>query len=238
METVGLYDILTVEPAAHPSISCNWAEFPDENTLTKCLRLVSEATTVPPLRITLEKHIPCQSGLGGASSDAAGLLRALQGYLPALLPEPFIRDVAQSVGSDVPFFLVGGRCAATGYGEILEQLAPSRHAYFVIAQPAEMQSTAVAYAALDAKTYDWRQMEKEATYNDFERVAPKESLNLIAKLRRLGGTSGLTGSGSAVFGAFDDWSTCEAVSTLLLAEGVPFVAVAKPACGLELEILD
>jgi len=88
---------------------------PTDNTVTKSLRLLSEVINLPPLAITIEKHIPPESGLGGGSSNAAAIIRAAQRIAGVTIPMGELNGIAEAVGMDVPFFLVGGR-AAFGVG--------------------------------------------------------------------------------------------------------------------------
>ena len=216
-QAVGLYDEVVVEdregaPGGSTGIAhevgihrivCDWAEFPAESTVSKALRLASEFVILPPLQITLQKRIPAQSGLGGGSSNAAGVLLAIQQMGINILPHE-MREVAKAVGADVPFFLVGGRAKAEGYGEILTTLPDLPTEWYVIARPEVGCATGPMYAALDALDYPWREFpDRDELYNDFERVAPCDSLDLIETLRTLGARdAGLSGSGSAVFGRF------------------------------------
>lgn len=216
-QAVDLCDILTIDDeAAKTQITCNWAGLPADNTLTKTLRLLSEVLILPPLAIHLEKHIPAQSGLGGGSSDAAGLLRGLQ-KLGFGLSTAQAMDVAAAVGADVPFFLVGGLAKGEGYGEKLTPLPDPKEQWLVLAQPEARCSTVGAYGRLDAQPYPWLEFPTEdILYNDFERVAPQECLDLIAKLKKEGAQdAALSGSGSAVFGRFESKNAAEsALKTL------------------------
>lgn len=217
-QAVSLFDELTVadtplEPetavreivAGGLTLTTNWADLPESNTVTKAWRLLNEYVVPPPLWLHLEKRIPDQSGLGGGSSDAAGLLRAINRFLDARLEPRMLHDIAAAVGADVPFFLVGGRARAEGYGEKLTALddAPTEH--YLILKPDVSCSTKEAYAALDERPYPFRDFpENGELYNDFERVMPCESDDWMEHLQMLGAQGVLlSGSGSAVFGRFE-----------------------------------
>ncbi len=204
LQTVNLFDDLTVQPSARDEIVCDWAGLPEENSLTKVLRLVREAAHLGPVRIELTKRIPSQAGLGGGSSDAAGLIRALQPLLPAPLPEELLTDIAAAVGVDTVFLLRGGCCQGEGYGERLKPIESPAWVYVVAMPRGAACPTAEAYAKLDAAPREWREFPTDdVLYNDFERVAPCESLELLERLLALGAhDAGLSGSGAAVFGRF------------------------------------
>lgn len=228
-QAVGLFDELHIEagPRGH-AVTFDDPSIPEENTVTRTLRLLAEIVDVPPLRVHVVKRIPMESGLGGGSSDAAGIIRVAKKIGRAPIPAGELGSVALAVGADVPFFLVGGRAKAEGYGEILSPLPDEPVRWIVIAKPAEGSSTRSAFQKLDAISYPWRGFpENDLLYNDFERVARPESLGLIERLRDLGAIdAGLTGSGSAVFGRFDSQEEAERSSDSLRAEGVSFVTVA------------
>ena len=177
---------------------------PEENTVTKALRLLSEVLNLPPLLITVEKRIPPESGLGGGSSDAAGVIRAAQAMIGVTIPAGELNGIAEAIGMDVPFFLVGGRARAEGYGQIVTPLPDSAPEWFVVARPRFGSSTAQAYRRLDEHPYRWRDFpESDELYNDFERIAPVECQTLIEMLKSNGARdAALSGSGSAVFGRF------------------------------------
>lgn len=202
LQCVGLFDELTIEPAGQDSVTCDWSELPQDNTMTKALRFLRELIKVPPLKIVLEKRIPAQAGLGGGSSDAAGLIRGVKAMLPDQVTDQFAHEVATTVGSDVPFFLVGGRARATGRGQIVEPLPDAERAWLVIVKPADAVSTGLAYARLDSVQRDWREFQDQP-YNDFERVAPCVCGEISERLLTVGAEHALLcGSGSAVYGSF------------------------------------
>ncbi|MCX7800686.1 MAG: 4-(cytidine 5'-diphospho)-2-C-methyl-D-erythritol kinase [Fimbriimonadales bacterium] len=203
-QAVAVYDELTLTAAERDSLLCDWGGLPPDNTLTKALRLLREIATVPPLRMRLAKHIPAQAGLGGGSSDAAGLLRGVRRLLDLPLPEGELLEVARAVGADVPFFLVGGRARGEGYGERLTPLEDPPAVPTLIVRPPVGVSTAEAYRALDSlprMLAEWP--EGGVGTNDFEAVMPEECAEAVELLRSLGSAhAALTGSGSAVFGLF------------------------------------
>lgn len=227
-QAVDLCDVLTVDiGAAKPGFFCDSQSVPADNTVTKALRLLSEIAEVPPLRITLEKRIPSESGLGGGSSDAAGLLRVGQRLVSVETSE--LLRIAAKVGADVPFFLVGGRARAEGYGERLTPLPDPADGWYVIARPNVGCSTPEAFRRLDENPYEWRPFPSDdSLYNDFERVAPCESLDLIERLQVHGARdAALTGSGSAVFGRFDNAVAADLAREKLADEGVEMVWAVK-----------
>lgn len=220
-QAVGLCDDLFIEPVEEGSeFDCNWSWVPEDNTVTRALKLVSEIAAVPPLKIELVKRIPMQSGLGGGSSDAAGLLRGIQ-KLTGVGSESELMSVALAVGADVPFFLMGGRALGRGYGQKLTPMRDEPREWLVIAKPEVGCSTGEMYSRLDELNYEWREFpEVEAQlYNDFEKVAPPECTELIQRLCRLDARdAGLSGSGSAVFGRFDSEPLAEVACERLMED--------------------
>jgi 4-diphosphocytidyl-2-C-methyl-D-erythritol kinase len=219
MQAVGLFDEIQIVPADHDTLECNWPGLPAENTLTKTLRLIREQVPLPPVHIRLMKSIPAESGLGGGSGNAAALIRWAKSAVAHRIDDHFFYDVARAVGADVPFFLVGGRARAEGYGERLTPLPDADPAWLVIVRPEVGVSTASAYRALDAAPREWRNWPELTApvptwlYNDFERVAPC-LCGEVAERLQLAGAEGalLSGSGSAVFGWCSDPKQAEAVA--------------------------
>jgi 4-diphosphocytidyl-2-C-methyl-D-erythritol kinase len=226
-QAVGLFDYLTIVPAQDgvAEVTSDWADLPRENTLTKVLRFCGELIDIPPLKIHLEKNIPSQAGLGGGSSDAAGLLRGLEAMLGSFAMS-HKEMVAEAVGADVPFFLVGGRAKGEGYGQILTPLPDPQPMWAVIAKPSIGISTADAYARLDAEEREWKPFPENESefYNDFERVMPCDIDDMREHLLvKKASMAGLSGSGSAVFGLFSSVELANHASEGLRRDAEVFV---------------
>ena len=98
--------------------------------------------------ITLDKKVPVGAGMGGGSSDAAAVLRALNRHYAALSPEQ-LETLSAEVGSDVPFCVRGGTALATGRGEKLESLPDMPACDFIICKPDFSVSTPELFKKLD-----------------------------------------------------------------------------------------
>jgi 4-diphosphocytidyl-2-C-methyl-D-erythritol kinase len=171
------------------------------------------------------------AGLGGGSSDAAAVLLAAEAVWQVQATPEERRALAAGLGSDVPFFLVGGTAAASGRGERVEPLPPAPAIWLVVGKPAESVSTAAAYQRFDALPAPRRtaSLPMRAAlargdlagiagllYNDLEAavlpVAP-ETARLERDLLAAGCLGALmTGSGSAAFGVARDEAHAQAVA--------------------------
>jgi 4-diphosphocytidyl-2-C-methyl-D-erythritol kinase len=101
--------------------------------------------------VTLEKKIPMQAGLGGGSSDAAAALVGLCRIWRRRIPDAETHALAAQLGSDVPYFLVGGTAIGLGRGEEVCPLEDLPRLWVVLALPSFGVSTRDAYAWLDQK---------------------------------------------------------------------------------------
>ena len=99
--------------------------------------------------VRLDKTIPHEAGLGGGSADAAGAMVALNELWGFALPQHVLLRVAASLGSDVPFFLIGGTAVGTGRGDELYPVDDADRLGVVIIKPSFGVSTADAYRWLD-----------------------------------------------------------------------------------------
>ncbi|HEX5226529.1 MAG TPA: 4-(cytidine 5'-diphospho)-2-C-methyl-D-erythritol kinase [Bryobacteraceae bacterium] len=196
------------------------------NLILKACDLVLRATRAKgQFRIRLRKRIPMGGGLGGGSSNAAAMILAL----PVLLKRPLnvekMLEIASELGSDVPFFLMGGTAVGLGRGTELYPLPDTPASPGLLITPEVHSSTAMAYAALKRKPSDepapgtLREFQafvqcatspvanrQSPPRNDFETVVFRQHpqlKSLKGKLLKLGVRQALmTGSGSALFGLF------------------------------------
>ncbi|HEU4889755.1 MAG TPA: 4-(cytidine 5'-diphospho)-2-C-methyl-D-erythritol kinase, partial [Thermoanaerobaculia bacterium] len=139
-QTISLHDELTFRESSSLSLTCDDPTIPldDSNLVLRAARAVD----APDVAIELKKRIPAGGGLGGGSSNAAATLMALgegRSDLPAL---------ALSLGSDVPFFLLGGTAYATGRGEVLTPLPSRAGIPLLLLLPEERVLTKDAFARI------------------------------------------------------------------------------------------
>lgn len=219
----GLYDVLEITPAEQDSFVCEGLPVsgpPEENLVLKALQALDELYPGkrPPCCIHLLKKIPMGSGLGGGSSDAAHTLMGLNRVFNLGIPDLKIREMAAGLGADCAFFTQGKACMGYGKGDELEQL-PQTHnktCRILIVVPDFSISTAQAYknshpregrvplkTLLSENISNWR----ENIHNDFEDTL-SPVFPQIEEIKRLLYRQGafyasLSGSGSAVFGLFE-----------------------------------
>lgn len=224
-QTISLADVLevTAERAKSTKVSVQSdVEIPGENLITRAAHGLLEAAGVrATVSCRLKKRIPLGAGLGGGSADAAAMLRALSALLHLKVGRERLAEIAASLGSDVPFLLMGGTALGLGRGTELYPL-PDLPAFplLVIATGLHV-STADAYRLLSRTESSMR--EKNATerfaqemltgswhehcVNDFEQsvfAAHPGLARLRRKIARTGARAArMTGSGSALFGVYD-----------------------------------
>jgi 4-diphosphocytidyl-2-C-methyl-D-erythritol kinase len=229
-QTISQADNLAVEftPSRKTSIVVHSSVQIPDNLIIRAARSCLDAMRVHgQIEFQLDKRIPMGAGLGGGSSDAAAVLLALPVLAGRALDWPVLLKLGQELGSDVPFFLLGGTAVALGRGTELYPL-PDRPAQAgLVVAPDLHVSTADAYRRLSAQLTSEPLQNKIVSFqsavwgesarcpgegatasgeNDFESVVFDEhpALKLIKqRLRKLGAQPALmSGSGSAVFGLF------------------------------------
>lgn len=251
MQPIALHDTLELSPADGLSLTIDGApglSVGEDNLILRSARALQTAYGVSRgAAITLFKRIPMGAGLGGGSADAAAALKGLSELwgIEASLPE--LCAIGEGLGADVPFCLHDAPRRARGIGEILTP-TESRAYPLVLLQPCAALSTREVFAAYHASP--------DIKPPDTERAAQALSGGDLAALRACAGNvlegasiplrpeiaqakaalydhgaafSQMTGSGSVVFGAFEDretaarawealkeqWNTCILTETAL-----------------------
>ena len=253
-QAVGLYDRVDAHPGgdeiafearpdeSEPGLGDITAELgnPGDNTVVKAAQEFYDVTGIEPaVRLVLTKAIPSGTGLGGASSDAAGTLAVLNALHGHPLRRHQIIKLGAWIGSDVPFFCTDTSTAlAWGRGDRLLGRPTPPDAHIVLAVPRARTGTAAAYREVstklklplpprwlgDIETGDWEGL-AALQQNDFELVAferpelPQAIRDALAAAGAL--IARLTGSGSALFGVFvDDDRARDAARAVGAMEGV------------------
>ncbi len=118
----------------------------EDNTVLKAARALARAAGVPAAaRIVLEKNLPAASGIGGGSSDAAAVLKALSALWGTSLSEPELYALALSLGADIPACLKGKAVCVSGIGEILTDAPPLPELSAVLVNPNRPVSTPAVF---------------------------------------------------------------------------------------------
>lgn len=233
-QTVSLADTLEVEfKRARPGrITIDSAvNIPDNLIARAADRLLALMKISAQVHFRLRKRIPMGGGLGGGSSNAAAVLLSL----PALAAKPLsletLLELASDLGSDVPFFLLGGTAVALGRGTELYPLPDIAARPAILICPGVHVSTPEAYRGLERdlvttltpepafrtmnsfQSFAWRVGDNGTgkcwdAVNDFETVVFSQYPQLKSikgKLLKLGARPAMmSGSGSTIFGIFDN----------------------------------
>ena len=123
----------------------------EDNLVARAARALAERCPGRGARIDLTKRIPVGAGLGGGSSDAAAALVALDELWGARLSRDALADLAARLGSDVPFFLVGGTARASGRGERIAALRAGAPLWLVLGISHRPLFTAAVYARWEGR---------------------------------------------------------------------------------------
>jgi 4-diphosphocytidyl-2-C-methyl-D-erythritol kinase len=155
MQAVDLSDRITLDDANDLELRSSSPDVPTDagNLAMRAAVALRQAAAVERgVRIGLDKRIPVAAGLGGGSTDAAGVLVGLNRLWALRWPVERLEEVAATLGSDVPFFLRGGAALATGRGEKVEPLR-GRALALVLVNPKFPASTAEMYGRLTPAMY-------------------------------------------------------------------------------------
>ncbi len=224
VDLVSLYDRMTIRavPDGRVVVRDKAGILPTgpKNTVHRAIMLLKEQyERTSGVEVLIEKHIPMGAGLGGGSSDAATVMKALVRLWDLPVAPHELMDLGSRIGADVPLFIFGAPCLVRGIGE---RVSPLRlpPLWYVIVYPNVAISTKDVYNGLRNLL---TKGEKEVRFsedfstpldvanvleNDLEEVALlkcPEIKTIKERLRKAGAVGSLmSGSGSAVFGIFRD----------------------------------
>jgi 4-diphosphocytidyl-2-C-methyl-D-erythritol kinase len=156
-QTIGLHDVIRVSVGRGRGIEirCEDARVPKDESNT-CCRIAEKAMRALEARgrvvIDIEKRLPVQGGLGGASANAVATLLGLERVLKKYLPARERMRIAAEVGSDLPLFLVGGTVLGVGRGEQVYPLEDFAATACVVVTPGVGVSTPNAFGEWDRRT--------------------------------------------------------------------------------------
>ncbi len=228
-QTINLCDditlTLTEEPIFTAKSNRSYLPSDDRNLAVSAAKLFCKQTGLwqGGVMVHLEKRIPVCAGMGGGSADAAAVLRALHSLLDGKLSVKQLCEMSLPLGSDVPFCIAGGTQLMEGRGEILTPLPPLPDCYIVVCKPLASLSTPKVFSWLDTPKIKHRPDTQGLVtalqqhrlrdvgcrvYNVLEDVVTprlKELQEIHAALID-GGAIGaaMSGTGSAMFGVFED----------------------------------
>ena len=242
MQSVDLCDNLTLADGggAGVRVNSNVGFLPcDERNLAAAAALAFwRALDIPaqPLDITLKKVIPVCAGLGGGSSDAAAVLRGMNLRHNAGLSLVELAKIGEQVGSDVPYCVLGTTALAEGRGEILRELPKLPECWAVLCKPDFSVSTPALFQKIDSvrlrchpdtdgvlralKQGDLPGVARRL-YNVFEDALPERCAQKVQQVKSIlidCGALGavMSGTGSAVYGLFDNEPAAQQAKTELL----------------------
>lgn len=254
MQSISLCDDIEIELVENPSVdekivvTTNLSYIPTnkKNTVYKAAELyMGKSGMTGGVKIDVKKRIPSRAGMGGGSSDAAAVLRALNKMNKNAISERELLKLGEQIGADVPFCMLGGTYKCSGIGEIMESVSAMPDCFLVICKPPVGMSTPRAYAIIDEyppetrfatpkliKALESRSIEQVASSlaNRFDEILRMRKVREIKEKMQQAGALGkmMTGSGSAVYGIFTDEQKAKKCANSLRAEKLGDVFEAKP----------
>jgi len=225
-QEVNFCDKITIEESKTTSFNTNvdWLS-PINNTCIKAVDILKDNYPhIPHFKISLQKNIPTNAGMGGGSSNGTAILKAINKLCILNIEEKKMKELAEKISADSPFFVNGGLQGGEGKGEVLTPIKHSlKDQYILLVMPNIKVQTSDAFMFIKkylvkgqthvklSQMLEELQLNKfssELFYNDFEMYVFKthpeigkiklEILDLGAKY------ASLSGSGSTVFGIFSD----------------------------------
>jgi len=202
----------------------------DDNLAVRAAKAFFATTKIEPaVSIELKKKIPHGAGLGGGSSDAASALLALNDLFETKLSREALAEMAEPLGSDVPFFLFQSEAVCKGHGEMVTPVKLQRQFSILLMKPAFAVSTAWAYShwqysrELPGIPYEAQEFADQTFVNDLERPV-FEKFVFLAQLKMWllsqseVGAGLMSGSGSTMFAVMRENADADSVATRTKAQ--------------------
>jgi len=215
-------------------LSSTTKDFPldKSNTCHKAYSLLKkEFPDIGGVHVHVDKQIPQGAGLGGGSSNGAAILKGLNQLCELGLSDYDLEQIAVKIGADVPFFIQGGCQLGEGIGEKLTPISKRLPYSILLAVPPVSISTSWAYKGLKngleaegrkanfADLFRRDEIPFELFKNDFERIVipahPEIGRIKDALIKNGALYASLSGSGSTVFGMFDEDTAASAAESVL-----------------------
>jgi len=227
---ISLYDEIRIDkgrPGKRIEFRCDDPSIPqgDDNLAVHAAKAFFDTTKIEPaVSIELKKKIPHGAGLGGGSSDAASVLLALNDTFETKQSREALAEMAEPLGSDVPFFLFQSAAVCKGHGEIVMPVKLQRQFSILLLKPAFAISTAWAYSRwqhsreIPGIRYQAQEFVGQTFANDLERPV-FEKFVFLAQLKMWllsqseVGASLMSGSGSTVFALVRENADADSVAT-------------------------
>ncbi len=236
----GVGDVVSATPAEGLSLSlagpgAEALQAEPDNLVLRAARALADAAGVPArAAITLEKHLPVASGIGGGSADAAAALRVLDALWGAAIGAEGLRQIAAGLGADVPVCVESRPMRMRGVGEVLDPVPPLppfglllANPRLALATPAVFKARAPGFSPPIAYPEAWRDAAALAEWlrplgNDLEAAAVSLCPPIAEVLAAIAATPGcllarMSGSGATCFGIFATPAAAEAAAAILPA---------------------
>ena len=252
MQTVRLFDRISLKrtKGRNIRISTNLSYIPcnEDNLVYKAIDIIRKKHGIKDgVEALIEKHTPVAAGLAGGSSDAAATLVGMNQLFSLGISQSSLIEYGASFGADIPFCIMRGTALSQGIGEILTPLPPVPDCWLLIVKPSFSMSTRFVYQHLDPDTALHPDIDgmveairkgdlagmTERMGNSLEQVTAAhfpDILSMKKKMTELGAMNAImSGSGSTVFGVFDQKEPAvEAASVFRQETGIRLAAAVRP----------
>lgn len=228
MQTVNLYDVITIEKQRDPGIvlTTNQPDLPTDkdNLIYQAASLLMDEFEISDgVRIHLEKHIPIAAGMAGGSADCAATLTGINELFALGLSKEALQKRAVTLGADVPYCILGGTALSEGIGEVLTPVTDVVPCNLLLIKPNIDVSTKWVYTTLR-----WNELTSHPDIDGMIAALDNHSLKGVSdkmenvletvtipsypiiqeikdKMMELGAQNAMmSGSGPTVFGLFPD----------------------------------